>query len=127
GLDSTRQEGQSSEVSFRLRGPFTRRLFYGLEGSLLWGESDGQVRRALIADSTTRADVSSAVMSFGLGFALRRTTVLSGGFPLGLSRVRGERLADVTRDPLEDRRARERYICSHVGVQTGVWRPVFAS
>src|SRR5262249_16470924 len=34
GLDSTRQEGQSSEVSFRLRGPFTRRLFYGLEGSL---------------------------------------------------------------------------------------------
>jgi FecR protein len=127
GLDSTRQEGRSSEVSFRLRGPFTRRLFYGLEGSLLWGESDGQIRRAVIADSTTRAGVSSAVMSFGLGFALRRTTVLSGDFAFGLSRVREERREDATGDPVEDRRERERYISAHVGLQTDVWRQLFAS
>src|SRR5262249_45129825 len=50
GLDSTRQEGRSSEVSFRLRGPLTRRLFYGLEGSLLWGEGDGQLRASFIGD-----------------------------------------------------------------------------
>jgi len=127
GLDSTRQEGRSSEVSFRLRGPFTRRLFYGLEGSLLWGESDGQIRRAVIADSTTRANVSSAVASFGLGFFLRRTTVLSGDFAFGLSRVREERLEDPTGDPVEDRRERERYISAHVGLQTDVWRQLFAS
>src|SRR6266511_4384224 len=127
GLDSTRQEGRSSEVSFRLRGPFTRRLFYGLEGSLLWGESDGQIRRAVIADSTTRANVSSAVASFGLGFFLRRTTVLSGDFAFGLSRVRAERLEDATGDPVEDRRERERYISAHVGLQTDVWRQLFAS
>src|SRR6266498_1364277 len=127
GLDSTRQEGRSSEVSFRLRGPFTRRLFYGLEGSLLWGESDGQIRRAVIADSTTRANVSSAVASFGLGFFLRRTTVLSGDFAFGLSRVREERLEDATGDPVEDRRERERYISAHVGLQTDVWRQLFAS
>jgi FecR protein len=127
GLDSTRQEGRSSEVSFRLRGPFTRRLFYGLEGSLLRGESDGQIRRAVIADSTTRADVSSAVVSFGLGFALRRTTVLSGDFAFGLSRVREERFEDATGDPVEDRRERERYISAHVGLQTDVWRQLFAS
>src|SRR5262245_45725325 len=127
GLDSTCTEGRSSEVSFRLRGPFTRRLFYGLEGSLLWGESDGQIRRAVLADSTTRADVSSAVMSFGLGFALRRTTVLSGDFAFGLSRVREGRLEDATGDPVEDRRERERYVSAHVGLQTDVWRQLFAS
>jgi hypothetical protein len=127
GLDSTRQEGRSSEVSFRLRGPFTRRLFYGLEGSLLWGESDGQIRRAVLADSTTRADVSSAEVSFGLGFALRRTTVLSGDFAFGLSRVREGRLEDATGDPVEDRRERERYTSAHVGLQTDVWRQLFAS
>src|SRR6266540_1063143 len=115
GLDSTRQEGRSSEVSFRLRGPFTRRLFYGLEGSLLWGESDGQIRRAVIADSTTRANVSSAVASFGLGFFLRRTTVLSGDFAFGLSRVREERLEDPTGDPVEDRRDRQRVGAGHRG------------
>jgi hypothetical protein len=127
GLDSTRQEGRSSEVSFRLRGPFTRRLFYGLEGSLLRGESDGQIRRAIIADLTTRADVSSAVVSFGLGFALRRTTVLSGDFAFSLSRAREERREDATGDPVEDRRERERYISAHVGLQTDVWRQLFAS
>jgi hypothetical protein len=127
GLDSTRQEGQSSEVSFRLRGPFTRRLFYGLEGSFLWGESDGQIRRAVLAESTTQAGVSSAVASFGLGFALRRTTVLSGDFAFGLSRVREERREDATGDPVEDRRERERYVSAHVGLQSDVWRQLFAS
>src|SRR5262245_60158787 len=39
-LDSTVQDGQSSEISFRLRGPVTHRLFYGLEGSLLRVDSD---------------------------------------------------------------------------------------
>jgi hypothetical protein len=127
GLDSTRQEGRSSEVSFRLRGPFTRRLFYGLEGSLLWGESDGQIRRAVLADSTTRADVRSAIASFGVGFALRRTTVLSGDFAFGLSRVREGRREDATGDMVEDRRERERYVSGHVGLQTDVWRQLFAS
>jgi hypothetical protein len=127
GLDSTRQEGRSSEVSFRLRGPFTRRLFYGLEGSFLWGESDGQIRRAALADSTTGADVRSAVVSFGMGFALRRTTVLSGDFAFGLSRVREGRREDATGDPVEDRRERERYVSAHVGLQTDVWRQLFAS
>jgi hypothetical protein len=126
-LDSTRQEGRSSEVSLKLRGPFTRRLFYGFEGSLLWGESDGQIRRAVLADSTTRAGVSSAAMSFGLGFALRRTTVLSGDFAFGRSRVRGERREDATGDMVEDRRERERYVSAHVGLQTDVWRQLFAS
>jgi hypothetical protein len=126
-LDSTRQEGQSSEVSFRLRGPFTRRLFYGVEGLLLWSESDEQIRRAILTDSTARAGADRAVVGFGLGYALRRTTVLSGDFAFGLSRVSEERREDATGNPLEDRRERERFTSGRLGIQTDLWRRSFVS
>jgi FecR protein len=126
-LDSTRQEAQSSEISFRLRGPFTRRLFYGLEGSVLRSESDEQIRRAVITDSTARASAERAVVGFGMGFALRRTTVLSADFAFGLSRVREERREDATGNPVEDRRERERFTSGRLGLQSDVWRRSFVS
>jgi hypothetical protein len=125
GLDSTRQEGRSSEVSFRLRGPLTRHLFYGLQGSLLWGESDGQIRRSVVTDSTTRADVNSAAVGFGVGFALRRATVLSSDFAFGLSGIHEERLEDATGNLVEGRRERGRFVSGRVGLQTDVWRSLF--
>jgi hypothetical protein len=127
GLDSTRQEGRSSEVSLRLRGPLTRRLFYGLEGSLLLGESDGQIRRSGITDSTTQADVNSAAVGFGLGFALRRSTVLTTDLGFGLSGVREERIEDATGNLVEGRRERGRFVSGRVGLQTDVWRSLFFS
>ena len=126
-LDSARQEGRSSEVSFRLRGPLTRRLFYGLEGSLLWGESDEQIRRSVITDSTTRADVNSAAVGFGVGYALRRATVLSADFAFGLSGVGEERFEDATGNSVEYRRERGRFVSGRVGLQTDVWRSLFFS
>ncbi|HEX5085622.1 MAG TPA: FecR domain-containing protein [Blastocatellia bacterium] len=126
-LDSTRQKGQSSEVSFRLRGPGARRLFYGLEGSLLWGGSNGRIRRAALLDSTTRADAGSASVNFGLGFALRRTTVLSADFGFGLSRLKEERRENATGNPVEDRQERERFASGRLGLQTDVWRRSFIS
>ena len=127
GLDSTRQEGRSSSVSFRLRGLLTRRLFYGLQGSLLWGESDGQIRRSAVTDSTTRADVNSAAVGFGVGFALRRATVLSSDFAFGLSGIHEERLEDATGNLVEGRRERGRFVSGRVGLQTDVWRSLFFS
>jgi hypothetical protein len=127
GLDSTRQEGRSSSVSFRLRGLLTRRLFYGLQGSLLWGESDGQIRRSAVTDSTTRADVNSAAVGFGVGFALRRATVLSSDFAFGLSGTHEERLEDATGNLVEGRRERGRFVSGRVGLQTDVWRSMFFS
>jgi hypothetical protein len=125
GLDSTRQEGRSSSVSFRLRGLLTRRLFYGLQGSLLWGESDGQIRRSAVTDSTTRADVNSAAVGFGVGFALRRATVLSSDFAFGFSGIHEERLEDATGNLVEGRRERGRFVSGRVGLQTDVWRSMF--
>jgi FecR protein len=126
-LDSARQEGRSSEVSFKLRGPLTRRLFYGLEGSLLWGESDERIRRSVITDSTTRADVNSASVGFGVGFALRRATVLSADFAFGFSGVGEERLEDATGNSVEYRQERGRFVSGRMGLQTDVWRSLFFS
>ena len=127
GLDSTRQEGRSSEISFRLRGPLSRRLFYGLEGALLWGESDGQIRRSFFTDSTTKANADGASAGFGVGYALRRATVLSADVAFGLTNVREGRREDATGNKLENRRESERFVSGRGGLQTDVWRRLFAS
>ena len=126
-LDSTRQDGRSSEISFRLRGPLTRRLFYGLEGSLIRVGSDEQIRRAVIVDSTAHASVTRASAGFGFGFALRRTTVVSADFAFGLSLVRERNYEDATGNLLEDERRRIRFASAHLGLQTDIWRQSFVS
>jgi len=126
-LDSTRQEGQSSEISFRLRGPLTHRLFYGLEGSLLRVGIYEQIRRAVIVDSTDHTRVMRASAGFGLGLALRRTFVLSSDFAFGLSRVRERNYEDATGNLLEDERRRIRFGSAHLGLQTDIWRRSFIS
>jgi hypothetical protein len=110
-----------------LRGPVTRRLFYGLEGSLLRVGSDEQIRRAVIVDSTAHASVTRVGAGFGLGYALRRTTVLSADFAFGLSLVRERNYEDATGNLLEDDRRRVRFASAHLGLQTDVWRQSFIS
>ncbi|MGH9768463.1 MAG: FecR domain-containing protein [Blastocatellia bacterium] len=126
-LDSVGYEGHSSEVGVRLRGPITRRLFYGLEGSWLRVNLDEQIRRAIIVDSTERGAVTRAAIGFGVGFALRRTTVLSADFSSGLSHVRGKHYEDATGNLLEDEQRRARFASAHVGLQTDIWRQSFVS
>ncbi|HKQ78963.1 MAG TPA: FecR family protein [Blastocatellia bacterium] len=126
-LDSTRQDGRSSEIGFRLRGPVTRRLFYGLEGSLLRVGSDEQIRRAVIVDSTAHASVTRVSAGFGLGLALRPTTVVSADFAFGLSLVRERNYEDSTGNSLEDERRRIRFASAHLGLQTDIWRQSFIS
>jgi hypothetical protein len=94
---------------------------------LLLGESDERIRRSIITDSSERANAGSAVVGFGLGYALRRTTVLSGDFTFGLSRVREERHEDATGNLLENRRVRERFTSGRLGLQTDLWRRSFVS
>jgi hypothetical protein len=94
---------------------------------MLWSESDERIRRAVITDSTARARAGRAVVGLGVGFALRRTTVLSGDFAFGLLRVREERREDATGNPVEDRRERERFTSGRLGLQTDLWRRSFVS
>src|SRR5262245_28375117 len=126
-LDSTRQDGRSSEISVRLRGPVTRRLFYGLEGSLLRVGSEEQIRRALVVESTAHANVTRVSTGFGFGFAFRPTTVVSADLAFGLSLFRGRNHEDATGNLLEDERKRIRFASAHLGFQTDIWRQSFIS
>lgn len=47
-LDFVRNKDKSSEFGFRLRGAFSRRLFYGAEGSLLLSDTRARLRSARV-------------------------------------------------------------------------------
>ncbi len=126
-LDAVTYDGRSSEIGFRLRGPVTRRLFYGVEGSLLRVDIDDQIRRAIIVDSTERERITRGAVGFGVGFALRRTTVLSADIAAGVSDVHEERYEDASGNPIEDSLKRTRFVSAHLGLQTDIWRQSFVS
>ncbi|MEJ7711289.1 MAG: hypothetical protein WKF84_15845 [Pyrinomonadaceae bacterium] len=88
-LELTGVTGNSSEIGVRLRGSLTRRLFYGVEGGLLFGKSNESIRRAVVVDSDELATVSRATLGFGVGYALRPRTVLSFDVSGGLTRTSG--------------------------------------
>jgi hypothetical protein len=124
-LELTGATGNSSELGVRLRGPLTRRLFYGAEGTLFAGKSDEGIRRAEAVDSNERSRVRRATLGFGLGYALSPRTVFSFDIAGGIARVRGLRRDDLTGNLLEDERQTSRFLSLHAAVQADVWRRLF--
>jgi hypothetical protein len=126
-LELTGATGHSSEIGVRLRGPLSRRLFYGAEGTLFFGGSDEGVRRERVVNSTERSRVNRATLGFGVGYALRSRTVFSFDIAGGISHARGLRREDLTGNQLEDELQRARFLSLHGAVQAGVWRRLFVS
>jgi hypothetical protein len=126
-LNRTNVTGRSSEIGLRVRGSLTRRLFYGVEGSYLFTNSDGRTRRARVVDSDVIADSRRATLGFGLGYVLGRGTVLSFDVAGGITRINGRRLERATGNPLETERERARFCSLHGAVQADVWRRSFVS
>ena len=119
--------GSSSEIGMRLRGPLTRRLFYGAEASVLFGRSGESLRRAVIVDSNERSRATRATLGFGVGYALRPRTVFSFDVSGGLARTRGLRREDATSNVLEEERQTSRFLSLHAALQADVWRRLFVS
>lgn len=126
-LDSVRYEGQTSEIGLRLRGPVTRRLFYGVESSWLAVKLEENIQRAAIVDTTERERISRAAFSFGLGYAPRRRTALSADVATGFSRVKEMSYEDATGALTGDERKRNRFFSAQAGAQTDLWRELFVS
>src|SRR5262249_21366101 len=124
-LDSTLSSGRSSEVGLSLRGPVTRRLFYGVEGALLLADVDEQLHRQVIVDSHERHHTRRATLGLGLGYALRRGTLLGFDFTGGVSRTDNRRYEDTTGHLLEAQPQRTRFWASHAAMQTDLWRGLF--
>lgn len=124
-LEATSVTGRSSEFGMRLRGPITRRLFYGVEGNLLRANSSEIIQPAV--DSNERSRSARAVLGFGLGYALRPRTLLAFDVAGGLSRTRSLRREDATGNILEEERQTARFLSLHGAVQADVWRRLFVS
>ena len=123
----SKSKGTTSEIGFRLRGAISRRLFYGAEATLLFGETRENLRRSVIVDSTERDRANRATLGFGLGYILRPRTIFSFDAAGGLIRTNQRRTEDLTGNLLESERARARFLSLHAAVQTDVWRNLFVS
>lgn len=126
-LELTTATGNSSELGVRLRGPLTRRLFYGAEGTLLFGRSNENLRNVIAVDSNEGSRATRATLGFGLGYAFRPRTVFSFDVTGGISRSRSFRREDATGNLLENERQTARFLSLHAAVQADVWRQMFAS
>ena len=122
-----RAKGSSTEIGFRLRGTFSRRLFYGSEGMLLFGRSRVNIQRSTIVDSTENATITRATLGFGIGYVLRPRTIFSFDIAGGLIRSKEPRTENLTGNLLESERQRARFLSLHAAVQTDVWRNLFVS
>jgi hypothetical protein len=126
-MDFIRTKGSSSEFGFRLRGAFSRRLFYGAEASLLFANTRENLRQGTIDNSTERARTPRATLGFGVGYILRPRTIFSFDVAGGLIGSNQRRTEDSTGGLLETERQRARFLSFHAAVQTDVWRNLFAS
>ncbi len=125
--DFIQTKGKTSELGFRLRGAFSRRLFYGAEGTLLFGDTRENYRRAAIVDSSERDRTTRVTLGFGLGYVLRQRTIFSFDAAGGLIRSSQTRREIFTGNQLENERQNSRFLSLHAAVQTDVWRNLFVS
>lgn len=126
-VDSTLSSGHSSEIGVRLRGPLTRRLFYGLDGSWLWLELNDRLKRTMAVDAHQGDRISHAVFGAGLGFAVSPRLVFSFDAAGGFSHTNNLRREDATGNLLENRADRSRFFSLHGGVQADLWRQLFVN
>lgn len=143
--DFRTQPVRSSEVGVLFRGSVTRRLFYGVESSILFEQ--GQVEShssfsnafgdtTYISTQTYLNDrrVRRGMIGGGIGYALRSRTVLNLDLSTGHSRedsvgqTHYVSLPPGTRAYSFDDYAQERpsFKAWHIGGQTDVWRNFFA-
>jgi hypothetical protein len=126
-LDSSTTSGHTSEISVRLRGPLTHRLFYGVEASMLGLRLDDRLRRAASVDSHQRDNTSRFAIGFGLGYAIRPRAILSLDLSAGIDRTRYHRTEDSTGNTLQEQRQSTRFFSAHAAIQADVWRNLFVS
>ncbi len=119
--------GSFSEFGVRLRGPITRRLFYGIEGSYLSLDNDERIRRRRVVDSNTSVRSTRAAAGFGLGYLFRSRTIFSFDVAAGTVGTNDARFEKSTGNLLEKDKGRAYFVSVHGAVQADVWRKLFVS
>jgi hypothetical protein len=117
-LDSTRSSGHSSEFGLRLRGPLSRRFFYGVEASWLGLALSDTLTRSIAVDSHQRDRAQRSSAALGFGYFLNQRTVLSADLAGGVSRASTGRSETGTGDLLQTGIQNSRFVSANLGVQT---------
>ncbi len=126
-LDATRSSGHSSKFGLRLRGPISRKLFYGVDASWLGLGLSDSLTRAIAIDSYQRDHAQRTSAALGLGYFLNQRTVLSVDFAGGTSLAGTDRTQASDSLPLQTGNQRSRFASANVGVQTNLSSHIFLS
>jgi hypothetical protein len=142
--DFRTRPGHSSEVGVLFRGSVTRRLFYGVESSILFEQDQVEAHQPIstvIRDITyistqtylNKRRARQGMIGAGIGYALRPRTVLS--LDLSAGRARRDSMGQTHYSSLPpgirygayDSYAHEQvsFKAWHIGGQTDVWRNFF--
>lgn len=125
--DSVVYSSQSNEIGMRLRGALTRKLFYGFEGQWLTTGVHELINRSIAVEAIERERITRASASFGVGYALSRRTVFSADIAAGQSNILEDYYEQATGNPIEQERARRRFVSVQAGVQSDLWKNLFGS
>jgi hypothetical protein len=124
-----------SEVGARFRGSVTRRLFYGVEGSFLDERRQREVptlftpsTHEVIGTEIHHTRIRSAMLGAGIGYALRRRTVL--GMDISAGREFADYWSEHRYPPgiegsVNDDNDRHAFWSTHFGGQTDLWRNLY--
>ena len=126
-LNRTSAQARTSEFGFRFRDSFSRRLFYGVEGSYFIADTNGRTRRARVVDSNESGDTTRATIGGGFGYIFNPRTIFSFDMSGGWARVSDARRERATGNLLEDEKKRALFVSLHAAVQADVWRRMFVS
>jgi hypothetical protein len=118
-------KGSSSEIGFRLQGSISNRLFYGVEGGILTGQSREEFQQSLVVNSKQRTATRRGNIGFGLGYLLRERTIFSFDLSGGFIKADQNRDEVFTGNLLETDNRRTRFSSVHAAVQTDIWRNLF--
>lgn len=126
-LHSTQESGFSSELRVRLRGPITRRLFYGLEVALLFTNQDEKLQPGKGVGVSGLERTRRGLASVGLGYAPSRRILLAFDIAGASAWTRDRQHESVTCNLLEDNRDRMDFLSAHAALQMDIWRKMFAN
>src|SRR5207244_1242401 len=108
-------------------GPLSRRLVFGVEGTLLFGSGGKNLRRDVIVDSFDQGTSSRCTLGAGLGYAWRPDTIFSFDLAGGFINADHRRTEDATANLLEQQRLRRQYLSVHFAAQRDLSRNIFIS
>jgi hemolysin activation/secretion protein len=124
-LDSTRSSGHSAEIGLRLRGPLTRKLFYGVDASWLGLALNDNLERTITVNSLQRDRAQRTSAALGLGYFLNQRTVLSLDLAAGTSLAGTDRTQASDSLLLQSGAQHSWFGSANVGVQTNISSHLF--